>query len=261
MTFYFWPQGHPAIPSINFPAFATPHLEAYTSAGKAVGFVDATGAQSFSKTCKQARDLPARFAATTKRATISSTMQVNCSFPAAAEMKATKVPSGSLLTVTLGHTSNLVLLASIKAAGSTLTYATRYCKTTAAPAPPKPSMYAFSGLTASFNANGIPVTYAFSGQLCGDPASTPWKIIFTIQTSAPFPPQSTLLPPGTATAVAAYRVTDASGTEIAKITLKMTFTPGPPPQVALSDDQSGAISSVQLGAPAAVTVTPVDSCP
>lgn len=37
ITLYFWPKGHSAIPSIGFPAFATPHLEVYTSAGKQIG--------------------------------------------------------------------------------------------------------------------------------------------------------------------------------------------------------------------------------
>jgi len=259
MIFSFWPQGHPAIPSVNFPEYLTPHMEAYTSTGKFDGFADAKGAQSFSKTCKQARDLPARWAGK-KRATITTTMQVNCAFPAVAEMKATKVRSGSLFTVTLGHSSKLVLSASIKTAGSTLTYDTRYCRTTPAPAPPKPAMYTFSGLTASFDAHGVHGTYTFSGQVCGDPGSTPWSVTFAFLTSGPFK-QSVVLQPGTPTPVAAYIAKDSSGAELAKITLKLTFMPGPPPQVALSADQSGDVSNVQLGPPAAVTVTPVASCP
>ncbi|HWQ02406.1 MAG TPA: hypothetical protein VN449_09860, partial [Gaiellaceae bacterium] len=33
MKFYFWPQGHQAVPSVKFPPYAPPHLEAYTAAG------------------------------------------------------------------------------------------------------------------------------------------------------------------------------------------------------------------------------------
>jgi hypothetical protein len=44
----FWPKGHKAVPSVGFPAFATPHVEVYSGTGKKfldaqqVGYEDAT---------------------------------------------------------------------------------------------------------------------------------------------------------------------------------------------------------------------------
>src|SRR5262245_7721321 len=80
MTFYFWPQGHQVVPSLKFPAFLNPHIEAYAAAGTQHGFADSTGAFSFAKTCKQVGNLPSKWAST-KRKTISTTMILNCTFP------------------------------------------------------------------------------------------------------------------------------------------------------------------------------------
>ena len=258
MTFYFWPQGHPAIPSIGFPAFATPHVEMYTAAGKQVGYLDSTGAQSFSKTCKHTADQPARWSGGSPK-TISSTMLVNCTFKVVPEMKAAKSGGGGLLTVTLGHTTTTVLTASMKATGSKLTYDSRYCKTTPAPTPPpaaKPARYSFSGLTVSFDAQSLHVTYTFSGTMCGDPATTAWALS-TVLSVTPNPINSNfVLRPGVPTAVSAF----ATGNpEVGRITMSLTYT-SPPAQMAATTQVTGAITNVQAGAPAAVTVTPVNSC-
>ena len=120
--------------------------------------------------------------------------------------------------------------------------------------------YTFSGLTASFNAHGLPITYTFSGEVCGDPSSTPWSISFSVNGSPPFT-RPVSLPVGTPVDVAAYAAKDAGGVDVARATLRLTFTTGPPPQMELSVAQTGDVSNLQIGAAAAVAATPVAACP
>jgi hypothetical protein len=256
MTFYFWPQGHNAVPSLNFPAFTTPHLEAYTSGGPFDAFVDANGALSYAKACKKVGDLPARWTRGVKRTTTTTTLVVNCTFPAAADLKASKVGAGGLMIVTLGHTTKLVVMAAIKATGSTITYDNRYCRTRAAPPQATPTKYAFSGVTTSFSLHGASISYTLSGEVCGDPTTTPWTITFSINGGAPFP-GSVVLPAGTATEATSIVF------EPAKASLQLTFSTGPPPTMSLAVVQaSGDVTNIQVGgSPAAVTATPVASCP
>jgi hypothetical protein len=260
MTFYFWPQGHNAVPSLNFPAFSTPHLEAYTTGGPFDVSVDANGAFGYAKACKKAADLPARWPRGVKRTTTTTRLVVNCSFPAAADLKASKVGAGGLLIVTLGHTTKLVVMAAIKATGSTITYDNRYCRTRAAPPQATPTKYTFSGLTASFSLNGASISYGLSGEVCGDPATAPWSIVATLNGTAQ-PARQVLLAASTATDAGAIVFKDASGAEIARAT-QLTLTTGPPPQIALSVVPSGNVTNIQVGgSPATVTATPVASCP
>jgi hypothetical protein len=257
MTFYFWPQGHPAIPSIGFPEFLTPHLEAYVNGGPQVGYVDSKGASSFAKSCKKKAGLAAHF--TGPKKTITKTMLVKCKLPAAAELTTVKAAGGLSMLVVVGHTTRLALSVVMKPGGSQLTYDSQLCRASPAPAPPKPALYTFSGLVASFDAQGVHGTYTFSGKVCGDPGSTPWSIAFAFLTGSPFT-QSIVLPAGKPVAVAAY-VAKTNGVEVAKITLSLAYGPGPPRQVAVSETHSGNVSNIQLGSPAAVTVTSVASCP
>ena len=258
MTFYFWPQGHAAIPSIGFPEFLTPHLEAYVTGGPQVGYVDFKGGNGFAKSCKKKADLAAHFAGAKK--TIAKTMLVKCTLPAAAELSTVKSAGGYSMLVAVGHTARLAASVTMKSTGSKLTYDPHLCRTSPAPAAPKPAMYSFSGLTAAFDAQGVHGIYTFSGKMCGDPSSTPWALTFVFLTGAPFT-QQVVLRPGTPTPVSAYVAKDQSGAELAKITLSLAFGPGPPPQVALSETHSGNVSNIQLGPPAAATVTSVTSCP
>lgn len=261
MTFYFWPEGHNAVPSLKFPAFPTPHLEAYTTGGPFDASVDANGAFGYAKACKKVGDLPARWPRGVKRTTTTTTVLLNCTFPAAADLKASKVGAGGVLIVTLGHTTKLVVTAAIKATGSTITYDNRYCRSRAAPAQATPTKYTFSGLTASFSLNGAQISYALSGEVCGDPATTPWSIVATLNGTAQ-PARQVLLPASTAADAAAIVFKDPSGAELARATLQLTLTTGPPPQLALSVVPSGNVTNIQVaGSPAAVTATPVASCP
>ena len=259
MTFYFWPQGHDAVPSLKFPAFKPPHLEAYTTGGPFDAFVDASGALSYAKACKKVADLPARWAGP-KRKTIATTLIVNCSFPAAADLKASKAAGGGLLIATIGHTTKLVVLASLRAAGSKLTYDIRYCRTSPAPAQAAPMKYTFSGLTASFSLHGAPITYTLSGEVCGDPSTTAWSIAASLNGGAPST-RSVALPASTPVDATSIVFKDASGTELARATLRLTFTTGPPPQMGLSVAPTGDVTNIQVGVPVAVTATAVASCP
>src|SRR5262245_17916805 len=103
LTIYFWPEGHPAIPSIGFPEFRTPHVEVY-GGKQLIGFVDATGAGGFAKSCKTAPDLPMKFEGKTHK-TISATMLVTCKLSAAAELRVAK----SQVMVAAGHTTKEVV--------------------------------------------------------------------------------------------------------------------------------------------------------
>ena len=226
MTFYFWPQGHQLVPSLKFPAFPTPHMEAYAATGAQHGFVDSTGALSFAKTCKQVGNLPSKWAST-KRKTIRTTMILNCTFPAVAELNAAKTGAGGVMTVMLGHTTKQVVQGTLKTTGSTLTYDTRFCRTAPAPAQATPTKYSFTGMGASFSLNGAPVSYTFAGEVCGDPTTAPWTITWTVNGQSPSP-KTVILPAGTATEAAAIVFKDAAGNELAKASLQLTFTPGPP---------------------------------
>jgi hypothetical protein len=260
MKFYFWPQGHQAVPSVKFPPYASPHIEAYAASGAQHGFVDSNGALSFAKTCKQVGNLPSKWAST-KRKTITTTMVLNCVFPAVAELNAAKVAAGGVMMVTLGHTTKQVVQGNLKATGSTLTFDTRFCRTAAAPAQATPTKYSFTGMGAAFSLNGAPVSYTFAGEVCGDPTTAPWTITWTVNGQSPSP-KTVILPAGTATEVAAIVFKDAAGNELAKASLQLTFSPGPPPTMALNVVPSNAsVSNIRVtGSPASVTATPVASC-
>ena len=260
MRFYFWPQGHQLVPSLGFPAFATPHIEAYAASGAQHGFVDSTGALSFAKTCLKVGNLPSRWAST-KRKTITGTMILNCTFPAVAELNAAKTGSGGVMTVTLGHTTKQVVLANLKTTGSTLTFDTRFCRTAPAPAQATPTRYSFTGMGAAFSLNGAPVSYTFAGEVCGDPTAAPWTITWTVNGQSPSP-KTVILPAGTATEVAAIVFKDPAGNELARAMLQLIFSPGPPPTMALNVVPSNSsVTNIRVtGSPASVTATPVPSC-
>ena len=260
MMFYFWPQGHQLVPSVKFTAYPVPHMEAYTAAGVFDAFVDSEGAMNVAKACKQVGNLASKWAST-KRKTISTTMIVNCTFPAAAELNVTKTGAGGALTVTLGHTTKQVLQGNLKTSGSSLTYDARFCRTAPAPAQATPTKYSFTGMGASFSLNGAPISYTFAGEVCGDPTTAPWTITWTVNGQSPSP-KTVILPAGTATEAAAIVFKDAAGNELAKASLQLTFNPGPPPQMSLNVVPSNAsVTNIRVtGSPAAVTATPVQSC-
>src|SRR4051794_36702750 len=84
VTYLFWPQGHPAIPSVNFPAFPTPHLELYKGAAgtypnsASAGFVSAESAGGFAKACRAVK--LGRLAPLTRPKTSATTGAITCSY-------------------------------------------------------------------------------------------------------------------------------------------------------------------------------------
>src|SRR5262249_3117318 len=135
----------------------------------------------------------------------------------------------------------------------------------AAPAPAQvtPTKYAFSGLTASFTLHGAPISYNLSGELCGDPATTPWKISGSINGgAAQLLNGGVILPAGTATEATSIIFKDAAGNGLAKAPLQPAFGPGPPPTMTLAVVQaSGDVTNIQVGgSPASVSATPVSAC-
>ena len=260
MLFYFWPQGHQAVPSIKFTPYTTPHMEAYSQSGAFYAFADANGQMSFAKTCTQVGNLPSRWASA-KRKTITTTMEVLCTFPVAGELNAAKVGPGGVMSVTLGHSTKQVLVGNLRATGSTITFDTRFCHTAPAPAQAQPTKYAFTGLKATFSLNGFAVTYTVSGEVCGDPTLTPWTVAVSFNGATPNP-QTAVLQSGTAANVAAIVSKDSAGNELTRATIQLTFNPGPPAQMTLGVlPSNGLVTNVQVsGSPATVTATPVPSC-
>jgi hypothetical protein len=81
---YFWPQGHPAIPAIGFPAFAPPHVEFYkprdvTSSG-ALAYMDLTQTGISPNLCGAVADTVMAFASGATPQTTNLTQKIRCSF-------------------------------------------------------------------------------------------------------------------------------------------------------------------------------------
>ncbi|MGB2875016.1 MAG: hypothetical protein WBB76_06010 [Gaiellaceae bacterium] len=142
LTFLFWPQGHDAIPSINFPMYRYPHMEIYkTSAGaypnqnQVAGIGFSTTGQTyaaFAKTCTSKRSKIAN--SRPLRAKTTQAASLLCTFPKAAQLGSKKHSQGTTavdLTVTLRSKSNqapLEVQAYITGSGSTLRYDPKHCK-------------------------------------------------------------------------------------------------------------------------------------
>lgn len=136
LTLLFWPEGHDAVPSVNFPVFPTPHLEIYKPGAlypdaNALGYLSADGQFSLVPSCKGvaaskvgARIKPSRLARTT------TALQCRLAKPALLDVVATA--GGSRLTVIVPP-STVAAVATIKPAGSTLAYNTKLCKTAPVP--------------------------------------------------------------------------------------------------------------------------------
>jgi hypothetical protein len=87
---YFWPQGHPAIPAINFPAFAPTHTEVYkphdvTNTGQ-LAFLDPAQAGISGNQCSAATDTPLKLPAGTPSQTTTQTQKVRCALSVNAEL-------------------------------------------------------------------------------------------------------------------------------------------------------------------------------
>lgn len=79
---FFWPQGHPAIPVIGFPAFGPPHVEFYkprdvTNAG-ALAYMDLTQSGMAPSHCTSATDAAMPFATGATAQTTSTAQKIRC---------------------------------------------------------------------------------------------------------------------------------------------------------------------------------------
>jgi hypothetical protein len=88
---YFWPQGHPAIPAIGFPAYAPTHTEIYklrdvTNTG-ALAYLDPTQTGISGNQCSGIADTPLTIAAGTPTQTTTATQKLRCTFAANAEVR------------------------------------------------------------------------------------------------------------------------------------------------------------------------------
>lgn len=130
--YMFWPHGHPAVPSIGFPAFPIPHLELYRGTGKSFpdsaedAYIDATGAAGAAKRC---RSTPAGFinAHVNHSKSTKKTHEISCNFRHHVSYRLSKVNGGSHLQTVL---SGGAVVVDVKMAprGSKITWDKRYCK-------------------------------------------------------------------------------------------------------------------------------------
>jgi hypothetical protein len=88
---YFWPQGHPAIPAIGFPAYSPTHTEVYkprdvTNTG-ALAYLDPAQSGLSASQCSAVADTPLTIAAGTPTQTTTATQKLRCTFAANAEIR------------------------------------------------------------------------------------------------------------------------------------------------------------------------------
>jgi hypothetical protein len=131
---YFWPHGHPAVPSLGFPAFAPTHLELYVKgsvANNATKSVVTTTGGGFAKTCKRVAAAPlSPPAASLKR--VTKTRRIRCTFPAKVELQL--LPAGGAFGYKLvanplrGKTTLVSVL--LKGTASAARFSGKYCKAT-----------------------------------------------------------------------------------------------------------------------------------
>jgi hypothetical protein len=88
---YFWPEGHPAIPAIGFPAFAPTHTEFYkshdVSSAGALAYMDPAQGGISTTQCSSVADTPLAIAAGTPMQTTTATQKLRCTFAANAEVR------------------------------------------------------------------------------------------------------------------------------------------------------------------------------
>jgi hypothetical protein len=137
-SYLFWPHGHPAIPDIGFPAFATPHLELYAgqrtkafpdSAQDAV-IVD-NGGFGAAKKCRTSSagfiNAHVNHARHTRR-----THEISCNFKHHVSDRIGKSHGGARLQTVLSGGA-VVVDVKMGPSGSSITWDKRFCKALPAP--------------------------------------------------------------------------------------------------------------------------------
>jgi hypothetical protein len=88
---YFWPQGHPAIPAIGFPAFGSPHVEFYkprdVADPGAIGYMDASQSGISGTHCSSVADTAMAFASGATPQTTNLTQKIRCTFTGNVDMR------------------------------------------------------------------------------------------------------------------------------------------------------------------------------
>lgn len=88
---YFWPQGHPAIPAIGFPAYAPPHVEFYkphdVSGPGALAYMDPGQEEISTKQCSAITDSPMPLEAYAPTQTTTSTQKLRCTLSANVDIR------------------------------------------------------------------------------------------------------------------------------------------------------------------------------
>ena len=133
--FLYWPKGHPAIPSVGFPAFAPPHFEAYSGGGskfpnsQSAGYASAGGA-GFAKKCKPQKVGNLKPGSVT---VATQTTQLVCAFPKAPLHQIVRLSSGGFNYVVLVPPDRLAVTAQFTPKSTLLAYDAKLCHTAPAP--------------------------------------------------------------------------------------------------------------------------------
>jgi hypothetical protein len=133
----FWPKGHPAIPSIDFPRIPTPHLEVYrgsrvvddftgflswVTAGPVPGI--GLGSPSTMGACLSFDD-PGQLVKPAK--TVTATARLVCRFPADISIDTDELGETSQRIRILLSDKRIAVEATVRSSDSRMTYAPRYC--------------------------------------------------------------------------------------------------------------------------------------
>jgi len=134
-TVLFWPHGHPAIPSIRFPSFPSPHIEVYKTGPQYVNndfraYVG-PGAGSWGPQCRGTSGIPSpnRIA---KAAKLSAQAALVCRFKSPA-IQLERADGGGRSTLKIFVGTQLYVAAVVQGAGSFVSYNTTLCSPRASP--------------------------------------------------------------------------------------------------------------------------------
>jgi hypothetical protein len=128
-TVLFWPQGHAAIPSVNFPAFGPPHIEVYKSGARYPdadfrGFVG-PGGGSWGQQCRPTSGVPSPSRVRkAKKLTTAAALVCRLKSPAV-NLERVDGPGRSTLKIFVG--SDLYVAAVVQVQGSFVTYNATLC--------------------------------------------------------------------------------------------------------------------------------------
>jgi hypothetical protein len=134
LVFLFWPHGHPAIKSVGFAAYKTPHLELYKYVAgypnaAFLGFAGANKLTSFAKACRGKAGSVG--GAIQHKRTVTKQLVFTCAVPKGALI--TTKPAGGGLKLDAGTASSHVVSAKLTKSGSTFSYDTKRCRSGPSP--------------------------------------------------------------------------------------------------------------------------------